>query len=123
MIRLATTASSNTRAASATSVRPSRSNSWSRHGTTERHRVVSELASLGYPKLPIDTLIRIRDHGVTADYVKEIKALGYPRLEIDDLVGLRDHGVTPDKIRRANKRAGTTLPLDMIKALANGGMK
>ena len=84
---------------------------------------VRELASLGYRNLPLETLVRLRDHGVTPSFVSELKTLGYDKLELEDIVSLRDHGVTPDKIRRANERAGTRLPLDMIRALANGGMK
>ena len=84
---------------------------------------VRELASLGYRNLPLETLVRLRDHGVTPSFVSELKTLGYDKLDLEDLVSLKDHGVTPDKIRRANDRAGTRLPLDMIRALANGGMK
>jgi beta-lactamase regulating signal transducer with metallopeptidase domain len=84
---------------------------------------VRELASLGYRNLPLETLVRLRDHGVTPGFVSELKTLGYDKLDLEDLVSLKDHGVTPDKIRRANDRAGTRLPLDMIRALANGGMK
>jgi beta-lactamase regulating signal transducer with metallopeptidase domain len=84
---------------------------------------VRELAALGYSKQPIEALVRLRDHGVSASYINELKGLGYDRLDLEDVVSLRDHGVTPDKIRRANERAGTRLPLDMIRALASGGMK
>jgi hypothetical protein len=34
---------------------------------------------------------------------------------------LRDHGVTPDRVRAANARAGTRLPIDMLRSLADGG--
>ena len=52
-----------------------------------------------------------------------MKALGYDRLAYEDLVTLRDHGLTPDRIRAANARAGTRLPIDMLKSLAAGGMR
>jgi len=91
------------------------------HGVTPEF--VRDIAALGSHETSIEALIRLRDHGVTPEYAKAIKDLGYDKLEIEDLVGLRDHGVTADKIRRANERAGTKLPLDMIKALANGGMR
>jgi beta-lactamase regulating signal transducer with metallopeptidase domain len=86
------------------------------HGVTADF--VRELAALGYTNLPLEQLIRIRDHGVTPDYAKELKALGYDRLAIEDLVMLRDHGLTAERIRAANQRAGTRLPIDLIKALA-----
>jgi beta-lactamase regulating signal transducer with metallopeptidase domain len=81
-----------------------------------------EMRQLGYT-MPLNELMRIRDHGVSTDFVRQLAALGYDRLTIDDLVMLRDHGMTPDRIRAANDRAGTRLPIDMIKALAAGGRR
>ena len=86
------------------------------HGVTADF--VRELAALGHKNLTLDQLIRIRDHGVTPDYAKELKALGYDGLAVEDLVMLRDHGLTAERIRAANQRAGTRLPIDLIKALA-----
>ena len=54
---------------------------------------------------------------MTPDYSKALKALGYDRLAVDDLVVLRDHGLTAERIRAANERAGTRLPIDMLKSL------
>jgi beta-lactamase regulating signal transducer with metallopeptidase domain len=84
---------------------------------------VRELAALGYNNLPMDGLIRLRDHGVTPEYVRELKALGYDRLTQDELVTLRDHGLTPERIKTANGRAGTRLPVDLLKSMAAGGMR
>jgi beta-lactamase regulating signal transducer with metallopeptidase domain len=84
---------------------------------------VRELTALGYSNLPMDALIRLRDHGVTPEYVRELKALGYDRLTQDDLVTLRDHGLTPERIKTANGRAGTRLPVDLLKSFAAGGMR
>ena len=58
---------------------------------------------------------------MTPGYAKELKALGYDSLTLDDLVMLRDHGVTPDRVRSANARAGTRLPIDMLRSLADSG--
>ena len=85
------------------------------HGVSVEY--VRDLTTLGYKKLPIETLIRMRDHGVGADYVRELQALGYKDLSVDDLVGMRDHGLSIDRIRNANARAGTRLPLDLLKSL------
>ena len=84
---------------------------------------VREMAALGYGKLPMASLVRLRDHGVTPKYVQDLKALGYDRLSADDLVTLRDHGLTADRVRAANTRAGTRLPVDLLKSLAAGGMR
>lgn len=79
---------------------------------------VKELTAMGYKNLPLDTVVRMRDHGVSTSFVRELREMGYDRVDVEDLVGLRDHGVSADKIRRANERAGTKLPLDMIRSLA-----
>jgi beta-lactamase regulating signal transducer with metallopeptidase domain len=84
---------------------------------------VRGMAGLGFSKVSMDSLVRVRDHGVTPKYAQELKALGYEGLTVEDLVTLRDHGLTPDRIRAANARAGTRLPIDMLKSLAAGGMR
>jgi beta-lactamase regulating signal transducer with metallopeptidase domain len=91
------------------------------HGVTVEF--VRSMGALGYSGIPMDSLIRVRDHGVTPEYAQELKALGYDKLALDDLVMLRDHGLTPDRIRAANTRAGTRLPIDLLKSLAAGGMR
>jgi beta-lactamase regulating signal transducer with metallopeptidase domain len=82
-----------------------------------------EMGALGFRNLSLDALVRLRDHGVTPKYAQEVKALGYDQIAMDDLVTLRDHGVSTESIRAANTRAGTRLPLDMLKSLAAGGMR
>lgn len=91
------------------------------HGITLEY--VRAMAALGYSKQPMDSLIRVRDHGVTPQYAQDLKALGYDGVALDDLVSLRDHGLTADRVRAANARAGTRLPIDILKSLAAGGMR
>jgi beta-lactamase regulating signal transducer with metallopeptidase domain len=91
------------------------------HGVSVEY--VRGIVALGYGNQPIDALIRLRDHGVTPEYAKEIKGLGYDGLTLDDLISLRDHGVTVERIKSANARAGTRLPIDMLRSLAAGGMR
>jgi beta-lactamase regulating signal transducer with metallopeptidase domain len=89
------------------------------HGVTTEF--VREMATLGYANLSMASLIRTRDHGVTPEYARELKALGYDNIALDDLVTLRDHGLTADRIRAANARAGSRLPVDLLKSFAAGG--
>jgi beta-lactamase regulating signal transducer with metallopeptidase domain len=91
------------------------------HGVTVEY--VRDLAALGYEKQPMDALIRLKDHGVTPEYARDLKALGYDKLSLEDLTTLRDYGLTADRIRSANSRAGSRLPVDMLKSLAAGGMR
>jgi beta-lactamase regulating signal transducer with metallopeptidase domain len=89
------------------------------HGVTPDY--ARGMAAAGYERTPLDRLIKARDHGVTPEYAKAVKALGYDNLSLDDLVTLRDHGLTADRIRSANARAGTRLPVDMLRSVAAGG--
>jgi beta-lactamase regulating signal transducer with metallopeptidase domain len=89
------------------------------HGVTEEY--ARGMAALGYRNLSIDALVRLRSHGVTTSYVQDLKTLGYENVSADDLVTLRSHGLTSERIRAANARAGTRLPLDLLKSLAAGG--
>jgi len=91
------------------------------HGVTVDY--VREMTALGYKGQSMDALVRVRDHGVTSEYAQEIKALGYTGVTLDELVTLRDHGLTAERIRAANTRAGTRLPIDLLKSLAAGGMR
>ena len=75
---------------------------------------VRELAALGYPKLSVDALVRLRDHGVSPGYVRELKALGYDRLTPDDLVMLRDHGADA----RADQAARTRAPARACRSIS-----
>ncbi len=88
------------------------------HGVTPEF--VREMAALGYGNLSMASLIRLRDHGVTPSYARELKALGYDSLALDDLVTLRDRGLTAERIRAANARAGSRLPIDLLKSFAGG---
>jgi hypothetical protein len=91
------------------------------HGVTPEY--ARDIAALGYGNKSLDQLIRLRDHGVTPEYAKAIKDLGYDGLSLDDLISLRDHGVTVERIKAANARAGTKLPIDMLRSLVAGGMR
>ena len=53
-------------------------------------RAHRELTALGYTRMSLDDLIRLRDHGVTPKEVRELKKIGNDRLTIDELVSLRD---------------------------------
>ena len=58
------------------------------------------------------TLIRIEAHRRAHDWD-----------DTDEAAMLRDHGLTADRIKAANGRAGTRLPIDMLKTLASGGKR
>ena len=52
---------------------------------------IQGMAAQGYTKLPLELLIRLRDHGVTPDFVQRIKTrVNNPSVE--ELIRLRDSG-------------------------------
>lgn len=89
------------------------------HGVTPDY--ISGMKSLGFGSLALKQVVTARDHGVTPEYIKGLKDLGYQGMSLEEIIKLRDHGVTPDKVKRANERAGTKLPIDMIRQMADGG--
>jgi len=56
---------------------------------------LGELAELGYPKLSVDEIIALKDHGVDPSYVKGMLAVGLGVPGVPDLIRLHDHGVEP----------------------------
>jgi hypothetical protein len=58
---------------------------------------LAEIQAAGYRNLTVDQLIRLKEHGVTGEYIRQIRATGQ-ELSADDLVRFREHGVTPEFI-------------------------
>jgi hypothetical protein len=50
------------------------------------------LRELGYDRLPISDYIKLRDHGVTASYVRRARALFTEKPSVEQLIRLRSHG-------------------------------
>jgi len=42
--------------------------------------------------VPVEQLIRLRDHGVSASYIQKMKERGLTNLSLDELINLRDRG-------------------------------
>jgi beta-lactamase regulating signal transducer with metallopeptidase domain len=57
---------------------------------------LGELTAAGYPKLTVDEIIALKDHGVAPRYVKAMLAAGLGVPSVEQLITLRDHGVSPD---------------------------
>jgi len=53
---------------------------------------------LGYRDLSPDDLTRLRDHGVTASYIRRVNADGPPRAA-EDIIRMRDRGEYPREAR------------------------
>jgi hypothetical protein len=116
------------------------------HGVSRRY--VDSLTALGYRPGSIDELIRMRDHGVSveflqavrdagvrpsaeqaivmrdhgvsAEYLKGVRQFGY-RPSIDELVQLRDHGVSLEFIARV-RNAGYHPTVSELIRLRDAGI-
>jgi hypothetical protein len=60
---------------------------------------LGELAESGYPKLSVDEILALKDHGVDPGYVKGMLVAGLGVPSVSQLVRLHDHGVEPDFVQ------------------------
>jgi beta-lactamase regulating signal transducer with metallopeptidase domain len=60
---------------------------------------LGELTDSGYPKLSVDEIIALNDHGVNARYVKDMLSAGLGVPGVPDLIRLHDHSVEPEFVK------------------------
>lgn len=70
------------------------------HGVNERY--VGALSTLGYRPGSIDELIRMRDHGVSVDFLQALRAAGV-QPSAEQAIAMRDHGVSADYLLGVRK--------------------
>lgn len=66
---------------------------------------IAEMASVGYAKLSIDELVKLKESGVTADYVRSLRAQGLSNLTLKELAGMSVNNITREFIE-AIRNAG-----------------
>jgi len=54
---------------------------------------IESIRKAGYDNVSLDQLIRMKDHGVDAEFIRRAKAHGFQKLSLDQLIRLRDAGV------------------------------
>ena len=86
------------------------------HGVTPEFIVALRRAGYRFP--PAD-IVTMRDHGVDDGYVRELRTLGYTDIAADEIVRMRVHGVTADFIRRANAGARRS-PDELVRLRIGG---
>jgi len=79
------------------------------------------MGSLGHGGLPLDDYVRMRDHGVTPDYVESIRDAGLSKVTPRELVRLRDHGISASYVKRAREVFKETPTVDQIIRLRTRG--
>jgi hypothetical protein len=50
------------------------------------------MAEVGYKGIPLDALVRLRDHGVDPTYVRRLQQRGMSNLSVDEIIRRRDRG-------------------------------
>jgi beta-lactamase regulating signal transducer with metallopeptidase domain len=70
----------------------------------------------------VDELIRLRQHGVTPEFLDQMSALGYTTRSIAELIRLRDLGVTPEYVRGMREAGFRNLPAALLIELRQQGV-
>jgi beta-lactamase regulating signal transducer with metallopeptidase domain len=65
---------------------------------------------------------RLREHGVTADYINEMKQAGLQNLTLNDVVRLREHGASPAWVREIQSAGFPNLSINDILRLREHGV-
>jgi len=76
--------------------------------TASRWSNVKALESQGFKNVPVEDIVRTKDHGVSAEFVADMKEIGLKDLTLPQLVRLRDHGITPGFVNHARARGYKT---------------
>ena len=72
--------------------------------------------------LALDDVVRLKDHGVSPEYIADMKEVGVKDLTLDQLVRLKDHGITPGFVNHARARGFKDSTADELIRLKNGGL-
>jgi beta-lactamase regulating signal transducer with metallopeptidase domain len=69
-----------------------------------------------------DELVRLRENGVTPAFIKDVKQMGYKDLTINDAIRLREHGASPDWIRQVQSLGYPNVSLNDVIRLREQGL-
>lgn len=61
---------------------------------------IDEMASVGYTNLPVSQLVRLKQAGITASYVKNLRAVGLTNLSVGEITDLGFAGVTSEFVKK-----------------------
>jgi len=64
---------------------------------------LAALVAAGYRDLPVDEIISLKDHGVTAEFLAGIGESGWGRMTAGEMIELRTHGVSPEYLRQVHE--------------------
>lgn len=84
---------------------------------------INAMKAVGYERVEVNDLVRMRIHGVTPQFITQMRDLGYGDLSADRLVQFRIHGVTPEFVREAKAAGFTSLNADDLVDLSIHGRR
>jgi hypothetical protein len=74
------------------------------------------LTAIGYTKISVDEIIKLREHGVDPDYIGAVMKAGLGTPDVDQVIQLREHGVRPDVLAKI-AQSGTVSDLNFEAAV------
>ena len=83
---------------------------------------VKALDAQGFKNVPVEDIVRTKDHGVSAEFVADMKEVGLKDLTLPQIIRLRDQGITPGFVNHARARGYKTTDPDELVRLKNGGL-
>jgi beta-lactamase regulating signal transducer with metallopeptidase domain len=82
---------------------------------------VESMRRAGFGNLSVEELVKLRMHGISGEYIKETQKASNEKLAIEDLIQLKMFGVTPEYAKEM-KNAGYDLPLKSLKQMRMFGI-
>jgi beta-lactamase regulating signal transducer with metallopeptidase domain len=82
---------------------------------------VESMRRAGFGNLSVEELVKLRMHGISEEYIKETQKASNEKLSIEDLIQLKMFGVTPEYAKEM-KNAGYNLPLKSLKRMRMFGI-
>lgn len=80
------------------------------------------LHDAGYEDISPEKAIQLKDHGIDAGYINEFKTLGFDNISLEKAQELRDHGVSAEFMRRFNEMGFHDISLDQAIQIRDHGV-
>ncbi|HWB25822.1 MAG TPA: M56 family metallopeptidase [Chitinophagaceae bacterium] len=78
--------------------------------------------ALGYKNITVDKLIELREHGVSATFIRQLNEAGYKNIPLDEAIALRDHGIDIDFVHELNNAGFKDVSLEKITEARDHGV-
>ncbi|BDC52886.1 hypothetical protein F183_A52010 [Bryobacterales bacterium F-183] len=85
--------------------------------------LLAALAETGYKDLPVDDIIKLKEHGVTPQFLREMTSAGWGKLSVDELTKLHNHGVKPAFAAQIHSLGFGPYSTDEVIDMANHGVR